>query len=508
MKRILHILVIFISCGIPVAAGEYYRQLQEADVAVRAVAVEAPFEVRTPSEARVYSPTEGELEEGVEPEEPMNPGRLNLAFWGSDLEKTDSNDLLLSGSESVAARLYARLSDRDSVWASKLYDMYGYTPLQAAQYLGLTEEEVTAKAGIVAEFESINAVYYDGQGRTVERLSNSRTIVAMCNVLYTYGVLNTEEELTAYADALWEASHHFQAAVGKIYYCDGSCMEEDGAKEVLEAEATTEAESSDDTVPSGGLSALMFAKETASPSEGTRACSGHIDLNIQMSVKGTEAENGLFSVEYPLPEGSEALWAGWNEETKGYVEELLNQDWLALYGINAADLLAAHPLSAADIEFYMEMLPEHSGSLRRSFVNYALASVGKVPYYWGGKPSGPGYEVNRFGTIVEPDQSGRFLKGLDCSGWINWVYWSVTGCSLGAESTSTLLGVGEEISREELMPGDICIRLGDSAHVVMFLAWADSGKMLCVQETSALTDNVELAYVDPDLPYYRRILPE
>lgn len=117
------------------------------------------------------------------------------------------------------------------------------------------------------------------------------------------------------------------------------------------------------------------------------------------------------------------------------MDTLLSQDWYEMYGINAADLLAICPLTGDEIEFFMKLVPMDASQVRRDMVRYALASVGKIPYYWGGKPSRPGYTGNHFGSVVQPDREGRFLKGLDCSGWINWVYWSVTGQSLGAQST-------------------------------------------------------------------------
>lgn len=108
--------------------------------------------------------------------------------------------------------------------------------------------------------------------------------------------------------------------------------------------------------------------------------------------------------------------------------------------------------------------------------------------------------------MVSPDVDGRFLKGLDCSGWINWVYWSVTGKGLGAESTSTLLSSGKAISKDQLQPGDICIRTGSMAHVVIFLGWGEDGKTLCIQETSGNINNVEVGINNSEWQSFRRII--
>ena len=139
-------------------------------------------------------------------------------------------------------------------------------------------------------------------------------------------------------------------------------------------------------------------------------------------------------------------------------------------------------------------------------MEFALNSVGKVPYYWGGKPSGPGYENNTFYLLITPDYRGRILKGLDCSGWINWVYWSVTGQSLAGQSTGSLIGCGRKISRSELQPGDIIIRTGADAHVVMFLCWAQNGNFIGIHETGGVTNNVAVKEMTASWPYYRALV--
>ena len=240
----------------------------------------------------------------------------------------------------------------------------------------------------------------------------------------------------------------------------------------------------------------------------TYTCPGHVDLQIQLQVAGLE-DAGLFERDSlgNDPAGiRESGWPGWNEETKGYVRALTEQDWYTDYGLTVETAVVRNPLTALDVDLYMQLLPEDTTALRRDLVRFALTSVGRVPYYWGGKPGAPGYEANRFGVLTAADEDGRFLKGLDCSGWINWVYWSVTGQRLAGESTSTLSSCGRAITRDELLPGDICIRPGENAHVVMFLGWTADGQMLCIQETSGNINNVEVGIVKPEWPCYRRLL--
>lgn len=155
----------------------------------------------------------------------------------------------------------------------------------------------------------------------------------------------------------------------------------------------------------------------------------------------------------------------------------------------------------------MNRLPADTSVTRRNIIHFALSSVGRVPYYWGGKPAASGYEGNHFGALIPADPKGRLLRGLDCSGWINWVYWSATGKRLAGESTSSLCLCGKQVSLSELKPGDIIVRTGANAHVVMFLGWTADGQMNVIHETSGSINNVMVATIGaPPWPYYRKLV--
>ena len=86
------------------------------------------------------------------------------------------------------------------------------------------------------------------------------------------------------------------------------------------------------------------------------------------------------------------------------------------------------------------------------------------------------------------------------------MYWSVTGERLEGSSTSGLILCGEKISRSELKPGDIIVRTGTNAHVVMFLSWSANGQMNVIHESSASVNNVTIKTMDAAWPYYRRLV--
>ena len=299
-----------------------------------------------------------------------------------------------------------------------------------------------------------------------------------------------------------------------------------GAEIVGTAAAGTEAVESGAAggEPVGSMAASAAAAETAAvasfsdassigsgisdtgPADGSRTCPGHVDCTVLAVVKGTAEADSLFQAADTLEAVKASGWTGWNADTRNMAGALLAQDWSQEYGLYTVDYPVKGLLNSQEIELYMSLVSEDASRQRKDFVRYALTSVGKIPYYWGGKPSAPGYTGNGFGSLTVPDEDGRLLKGLDCSGWINWVYWSVTGKGLGAQSTGTLLGCGSPVARDELLPGDICIRFNPMAHVVIFLGWTAEGNMLCIQETTGNSNNVEVGTVTSNWESYRRIL--
>ena len=98
------------------------------------------------------------------------------------------------------------------------------------------------------------------------------------------------------------------------------------------------------------------------------------------------------------------------------------------------------------------------------------------------------------------------MKGLDCSGWISWVYWSAIHKRLSSESTSGLASVGTATERSDLQPGDIILKTGDEGHVVMFLCWESDGNMTVIHESSALVNNVTVTTMSANWPYYRKLI--
>lgn len=416
----------------------------------------------------------------------------------------------------------------------------------------------------INSFKDIRMTVTDGDGHSISPYSNVLEIMSMANVYtYYYGADNVSLFLS-YARQLWEESHSYQLSISDIYYCSGCISEDDQKRELeqLRAEALAEegidaseaassseenAASETDTPSSAVIEVGKFRAaqksaatasnsfsfmEEASPSNASvyeisslqketnqenselTVCPGHVDLIIHMKIHGLSGQNSLFSIDSfqetntladSLGEDSSG-WKGWTDTNKAAAIALSQQDWFEKYGLTVSGISTGVPLTSSEIQAYMAELPPTLSQTRRDLIEFALQSVGKVPYYWGGKASGPDYEPNGFGTIISSDYKGRILKGLDCSGWINWVYWSVTGNRLPYESTAGLAACGTPISRSELQPGDIVLHTGTDAHVIMFLGWTEDGKIQCIHESSGPVNNVCVSVRDANWPYYRRLV--
>ena len=296
--------------------------------------------------------------------------------------------------------------------------------------------------------------------------------------------------------------------------------------------------------------AANTAAESANQKTGKKTqydCPGHVDLYIRVKVLGLEDKKGLFSISKAAEKKAEEkkaanrkaeeteskaaektaknkekdntekkaadnktgdkAWDGWNTQNIASVKKISGQDWFEDFGLSISSISLSEPLTNQEIDEYMNRLPADTSVTRRNIIHFALSSVGRVPYYWGGKPATSGYEGNHFGALIPADPKGRLLRGLDCSGWINWVYWSATGKRLAGESTSSLCLCGKQVSLSELKPGDIIVRTGANAHVVMFLGWTADGQMNVIHETSGSINNVMVATIGaPPWPYYRKLV--
>ena len=180
-----------------------------------------------------------------------------------------------------------------------------------------------------------------------------------------------------------------------------------------------------------------------------------------------------------------------NDEQNDMLDDLLeNLDLLS----GAIGNLA---ITEADAKELLAALPEDLSSERREIIETACQLVGKVNYFWGGKSLVLGWD-SRWGTtmLVTADGSsttGTYRPyGLDCSGYVDWVFYNVTGGEYiighggGAVSQHAYCTA---ISWDEALPGDLVFYPEDS-HVGIVGGRDESGNLLIIHCASGYNNVV------------------
>ena len=373
------------------------------------------------------------------------------------------------------AKMYEALGTRDAQWISEIYGWIQTTPLTASQKMGLPAAQVLGSydpsnpehnaqdpaSWVVPNWKNIRFQICDGDGKPTSLASNATDILSMAN-------------------------NYVKPAQGP-----GASTQEQAA------ESKAAASPSEATFSAESAAAVTL-------NENGKYCPGHVDLTITVKTTGLKEKHNLFALDGT---GNQAVgnWQGWTEEKQTAAQTLAAQDWQGMYGLASSEFALGNPLTPAEIASYLDLLPEDLSPERRAVITCALNSVGKIPYYYGGKPSTAGLSGNHFASVTSPDYKGRILSGLDCSGWVNWVYWTALGNRMGAASTYEIVRTGRAINSAELQPGDLLVQLGGDSHVVMFLGWNADGTILGVHESGSAS-NVTVGKVHTVWPYYRAFL--
>lgn len=149
----------------------------------------------------------------------------------------------------------------------------------------------------------------------------------------------------------------------------------------------------------------------------------------------------------------------------------------------------ADSLSDEEINTFVDR--QNCSEDRKQIIQTGLSLVGRVPYFWGGKSdAGWNDEWNtpKLVTSAGSPTSGTIRPyGLDCSGFVDWVYKTAVGLSLGT-------GTGDQyentyaISESELLPGDLGFLMDDDGqgwnHVLIFAGYGENGERMWVHSTS------------------------
>lgn len=143
-------------------------------------------------------------------------------------------------------------------------------------------------------------------------------------------------------------------------------------------------------------------------------------------------------------------------------------------------------LSREEIKKLIKNLPKDTTELRKNIVIQSADAVGKIPYYWGGTASVPGYDGNDFGIPYAADEHGRTLKGMDCSHFVDWVYWTVMNNNLGNTNTEGQIHQCSRVDRSQLLPGDLAFLMenGVTTHVGIYAGKNEQGEAVWIHENA------------------------
>lgn len=137
----------------------------------------------------------------------------------------------------------------------------------------------------------------------------------------------------------------------------------------------------------------------------------------------------------------------------------------------------------------MDMVNKLDCSQNRKYLIYtAMSLVGRVPYFWAGR-SAPGWNsewgkvkpIPYAGNPKQPVGSG-WPYGMDCSGYVSWVYKTVYGGNPLEDRTTYTMGDGEvatPIDFSQAKPGDILLR---RTHTGIYLGRDPRGNVIVIHE--------------------------
>ena len=399
--------------------------------------------------------------------------------------------------------------------------------------------------------------YVDSHGNTIVKSDNSKDILSFLAV-YLQQDFNLGSGYTeGMIEELFDETHpNIKVEESDIYFCDYGCDEityycydlegvtkyntygtreynEDGCDPITTYCDGCECpghdgEHTDDCPPTCTSKHTTYCDGCECPGhveancEGhtQKVCYGHRDVEITVTIKFLQ---DLLDENYYLKEDKSFIHplynsklatlktefdsiGGWDESNKEWAWNIYNQDWFELYGVtvSAFGLNVDSILNSDELAALVDGLPADLSDNRKAIIAYGLNCVGKIPYYWGGKTSKPGLENNNFGALTTPDSSGRDKVGLDCSGFVSFVFRTVLNTYVG-NSTGDINTYCYQISKEDLRPGDLVFKGvpgSKNNHVGIFAGWNEYGKKMYVHENGS-DNNVSYNDVNYWTYFYR-----
>lgn len=150
-------------------------------------------------------------------------------------------------------------------------------------------------------------------------------------------------------------------------------------------------------------------------------------------------------------------------------------------------------ITDADVQSIIAGLPDSLPQERKDVVKNAGSLVGKVNYFWGGKSSAIGWDP-AWGTMrrvtAEGSPSSGTLRayGLDCSGFVSWVFLN-SGMSGVGDGTIGQRDRSRLVSESAVQAGDLAFLPGYS-HVGIVVGKDTDGNILVIHCSSSANNVV------------------
>lgn len=185
-----------------------------------------------------------------------------------------------------------------------------------------------------------------------------------------------------------------------------------------------------------------------------------------------------------------------NAEQHKLLEELMQPEYQELF-MALTGSYQDIDLSPEEIQEIIKKLPADLSEERKQVVLTAYQLLGKVNYFWGGKSLVLGWD-SRWRTPMEVTAAGSSTTGtvrpfgLDCSGFIDWVFYNQSGGSYvighggGASSQHSYC---TDISWSDAQPGDLVFYPRDS-HVGIVCGFDGNGNVLIIHCASGYNNVV------------------
>ena len=152
---------------------------------------------------------------------------------------------------------------------------------------------------------------------------------------------------------------------------------------------------------------------------------------------------------------------------------------------------------SGDTAALLRNLPEDLPPEREAVIRTACSLVGKVNYFWGGKSLVIGWDT-RWGEVRQVTAAGSSTTGtyrpygLDCSGFVDWVFYNATGGSyiIGHGGGATAQhSYCTDIPWADAQPGDL-VFYPDNSHVGIIGGRDANGELLVIHCASGYNNVV------------------